>query len=109
MREYQKRVHNPPTWDNREIIVVSGSQDGLSKALEAIIAPGDPILVQDPVYPGVTIVLLIVAAKDGNLEVALLALERGANVNASYHGSTALTFAVSRGQSKVVELLLDYQ
>ncbi|KAF7992079.1 hypothetical protein HCN44_001404 [Aphidius gifuensis] len=57
MREYQKRVHNPPTWDNREIIVVSGSQDGLSKALEAIIAPGDPILVQDPVYPGVTIVL----------------------------------------------------
>lgn len=57
MREYQKRIHNPPIWESREVLVVSGSQDGLSKALEAIIAPGDPILMQDPVYPGATIVV----------------------------------------------------
>ncbi|XP_015112718.1 kynurenine/alpha-aminoadipate aminotransferase, mitochondrial [Diachasma alloeum] len=57
MRDYQKRAHNPPLWESRDIVVVAGSQDGLSKALEAIIGPGDPILVQDPFYPGASVVL----------------------------------------------------
>ncbi|XP_011299937.1 kynurenine/alpha-aminoadipate aminotransferase, mitochondrial [Fopius arisanus] len=57
MRDYQKRAHNPPLWENRDVVVVSGSQDGLSKALEAIIGPGEPILVQDPLYPGASVVL----------------------------------------------------
>lgn len=57
MREYQKRAHAPPLWESRDVVVVSGSQDGLSKALEAIIGPGDPIIVQDPYYPGASVVV----------------------------------------------------
>lgn len=57
LREFQRRAHAPPLWESRDIVIVSGSQDGLSKALEAIIGTGDPILVPDLFYPGVEIVL----------------------------------------------------
>ncbi|XP_011879387.1 PREDICTED: kynurenine/alpha-aminoadipate aminotransferase, mitochondrial-like [Vollenhovia emeryi] len=57
LREFQRRAHAPPLWERRDIVVVSGSQDGLSKALEAIIGTGDPILVPDPFYPGVEVVI----------------------------------------------------
>lgn len=57
IREFQKRAHAPPLWESRDVVVVSGGQDGLSKALEAIIGPGDPILVQDPYYPGAGVVV----------------------------------------------------
>lgn len=57
LREFQRRAHAPPLWESRDIVVVSGSQDGLSKTLEAIIGTGDPILVPDAFYPGVEIVI----------------------------------------------------
>ncbi|XP_015610515.1 kynurenine/alpha-aminoadipate aminotransferase, mitochondrial isoform X1 [Cephus cinctus] len=57
MREFQRKAHSPPLWESRDIVVVSGGQDGLSKALEAIIGPGDPVLVQDPFYPGAGVVI----------------------------------------------------
>ncbi|XP_018340476.1 PREDICTED: kynurenine/alpha-aminoadipate aminotransferase, mitochondrial-like [Trachymyrmex septentrionalis] len=57
LREFQRRAHAPPLWESRDIVVVSGSQDGLSKALEAIIGTGDPILVPNPFYPGVEVVI----------------------------------------------------
>lgn len=57
LREFQRRAHAPPLWESRDIVVVAGSQDGLSKALEAIIGTGDPILVPDPFYPGVEVVV----------------------------------------------------
>ncbi|XP_043282360.1 kynurenine/alpha-aminoadipate aminotransferase, mitochondrial-like [Venturia canescens] len=57
IREFQKKAHAPPMWESRDVVIVSGGQDGLSKALEAIIGPGDPILVQDPYYPGVGVVV----------------------------------------------------
>lgn len=57
LREFQRRAHAPPLWESRDIVVVSGSQDGLSKTLEAIIGPGDPLLVHDPFYPGVEVVV----------------------------------------------------
>lgn len=50
-------AHAPPLWESRDILVVSGSQDGLSKTLEAIIGTGDPILVPDSFYPGVEVVV----------------------------------------------------
>ncbi|XP_054005100.1 kynurenine/alpha-aminoadipate aminotransferase, mitochondrial-like [Hylaeus anthracinus] len=53
LREFQRRMHAPPLWESRDIVIVSGAQDGLSKTLEAIIGPGDPLLVHDPFYPGV--------------------------------------------------------
>ncbi|XP_017888978.1 kynurenine/alpha-aminoadipate aminotransferase, mitochondrial-like [Ceratina calcarata] len=57
LREFQRRAHAPPLWESRDIVVVSGAQDGLSKTLEAIIGPGDPLLVHDPFYPGVDVVV----------------------------------------------------
>ncbi|XP_011690957.1 PREDICTED: kynurenine/alpha-aminoadipate aminotransferase, mitochondrial-like [Wasmannia auropunctata] len=57
LREFQRKAHAPPLWESSDIVVVSGSQDGLSKALEAIIGTGDPILVPDPFYPGVEVVV----------------------------------------------------
>ncbi|XP_076657848.1 kynurenine/alpha-aminoadipate aminotransferase, mitochondrial [Halictus rubicundus] len=57
LREFQRRAHAPPLWESRDIVIVSGAQDGLSKTLEAIIGPGDPLLVHDPLYPGVEIVV----------------------------------------------------
>ncbi|KAG7201107.1 hypothetical protein KM043_003903 [Ampulex compressa] len=57
LREFQRRAHAPPSWESRDIVVLSGAQDGLSKTLEAVIATGDPILVHDPFYPGVEVVV----------------------------------------------------
>ncbi|XP_014468256.1 PREDICTED: kynurenine/alpha-aminoadipate aminotransferase, mitochondrial-like isoform X2 [Dinoponera quadriceps] len=57
LREYQRRAHAPPLWESRDIVVVSGAQDGLSKILEAVIGTGDPILVPNPLYPGVEVVV----------------------------------------------------
>ncbi|EFN75570.1 Kynurenine/alpha-aminoadipate aminotransferase mitochondrial [Harpegnathos saltator] len=57
LREFQRRAHAPPLWESRDIVVVSGAQDGVSKVLEAVIGTGDPILVPDPCYPGVEIVV----------------------------------------------------
>nr|XP_012217627.1 PREDICTED: kynurenine/alpha-aminoadipate aminotransferase, mitochondrial-like [Linepithema humile] len=57
LREFQRMAHAPPLWESRDIVVVSGSQDGLSKTLEAIIGTGDPILVPDSFYPGVEVVV----------------------------------------------------
>ncbi|KAL7296390.1 hypothetical protein TKK_0010403 [Trichogramma kaykai] len=56
-REFQRKAHMPPNWENREMIVVAGGQDGCSKVLEAIVGPGEPIITQNPLYPGVTVVI----------------------------------------------------
>ncbi|XP_001499016.1 kynurenine/alpha-aminoadipate aminotransferase, mitochondrial isoform X1 [Equus caballus] len=58
LKQLQIRLHNPPTihypssQGQMEICVTSGSQDGLCKAFEMIINPGDNILINEPVYPG---------------------------------------------------------
>ncbi|KAJ8669322.1 hypothetical protein QAD02_000581 [Eretmocerus hayati] len=57
IKEFQRKAHAPPVWERREVVIVAGGQDGLSKALEAIIGPGDPILVQNPFYPGASVVI----------------------------------------------------
>ncbi|XP_012262052.1 kynurenine/alpha-aminoadipate aminotransferase, mitochondrial-like [Athalia rosae] len=57
IRDLQKKLHSPPLWEMREIVIVAGGQDGLSKALEAIVEPEDPVLVQDPFYAGAEVVL----------------------------------------------------
>lgn len=57
IKDFQRKAHAPPNWENRDVVIVAGGQDGLSKALEAIIGPGDPILVQNPFYPGANVVI----------------------------------------------------
>lgn len=52
LRNLQKRIHNPPNFDNLDLLVTPGSQDGLCKCLEMIVNPGDYVLLAEPTYPG---------------------------------------------------------
>ena len=52
LRELQWKVHCPPRWENTEILVMPGSQDGICKAIEMSLEPGEPIIVQHPLYSG---------------------------------------------------------
>jgi len=64
LKQLQSRMHKPPLWSSLshdatplDVIVTSGSQDGLCKALEMLITPGDNILMDLPGYPGTLAVL----------------------------------------------------
>lgn len=49
----QQTVHGRSPGEGWTLSVGSGSQDLLSKAIIALLNPGDPVLVQSPVYAGV--------------------------------------------------------
>lgn len=57
LKEFTLLVHNPPKWQDRELIMTNGSQDGISKALEMIVEEGDSVLVQNPLYTGTEIIV----------------------------------------------------
>lgn len=50
-RDFQKQKHEPQ-FENWDIAILSGSQDGFYKILEMIIDEGDPLMVQTPTYAG---------------------------------------------------------
>jgi len=54
LRQLQEEVHTPHqgVWSNTELVVTSGSQDGLCKAFEMIMETGSSVLVEDFVYSG---------------------------------------------------------
>lgn len=57
LRDFTHQMHNPPNWQDRELIMTNGSQDGISKALEMIVEEGDSVLVQNPLYTGTEIIV----------------------------------------------------
>lgn len=57
LKEFTYRVHQPPHWEKREILVTNGSQDGISKSLEMMVEEGDDVLVQNPLYTGTEIIV----------------------------------------------------
>ncbi|XP_077984374.1 kynurenine/alpha-aminoadipate aminotransferase, mitochondrial-like [Glandiceps talaboti] len=58
LKKIQIEEHNPPTLNCREengqmdLIVTTGSQDGLCKAFEMLVTPSDNVLMETPTYPG---------------------------------------------------------
>ena len=48
LKDWQKVVHNPSenTWENSELVVTSGCQDGLCKAFEMLLNEGDSVIVE---------------------------------------------------------------
>lgn len=50
LKDLQKEVHRPPL--TTDLIVTCGSQDGLCKALEMLLTPGAPVVVEDFIYAG---------------------------------------------------------
>lgn len=57
LKEFTYQVHDPPNWEDRDIIVTNGSQDGISKSVEMCIQEGEPVLVQNPLYSGTEVVV----------------------------------------------------
>ncbi|KAK1222005.1 hypothetical protein PQX77_015184 [Marasmius sp. AFHP31] len=56
--ELQERMHGrKSSVEGWRISVGTGSQDLISKAMSALVNPGDPVLVEHPTYPGVIPVL----------------------------------------------------
>jgi len=54
LRTLQQEVHNPTTsvWDNTDMVITSGSQDGLCKTFEMFMNNGASVLVEEFVYSG---------------------------------------------------------
>ncbi|XP_060578972.1 kynurenine/alpha-aminoadipate aminotransferase, mitochondrial-like [Ruditapes philippinarum] len=49
----QERVHKPPcSGVNWDLLITNGSQDGICKSFDAMVSPGDKVLVETPSYPG---------------------------------------------------------
>jgi len=52
LEEIQDWFHGPQNWDDRTIMMTSGAQEGLSKAVNMCMNRGDPVIMPDPVYTG---------------------------------------------------------
>ncbi|XP_071553047.1 kynurenine/alpha-aminoadipate aminotransferase, mitochondrial-like [Panulirus ornatus] len=52
LRALTQKLHSPPGWGERELVVTTGSQSGLLMAMEMMLNPGDPVLVEQPCYTG---------------------------------------------------------
>jgi len=52
LEEIQERFHGPQCWNKRSIIMTSGAQEGLSKAVDMCMRRNDPVFMPDPVYTG---------------------------------------------------------
>ncbi|XP_013409995.1 kynurenine/alpha-aminoadipate aminotransferase, mitochondrial-like, partial [Lingula anatina] len=58
LKGLQQRLHNPPTLTRPgpegglDLVVTTGSMDGLAKAFDMLIKPGDNILIDTPTYAG---------------------------------------------------------
>ena len=53
LKEFVKKFHSPPCWDESSVLVTCGGQDGLSKMVEMVLQPEDYIVIQEPFYAGV--------------------------------------------------------
>ena len=58
LKEMQKNLHNPPSWTNTDVVVTSGSQDGLCKAFEMMLNVKDHVIVQEPAYAGTLAIVI---------------------------------------------------
>lgn len=57
LKSLTEKLHKPPRWSETELIVTAGSQDGLCKALEMMVNPGDYVVTQEPCYTGTLSIL----------------------------------------------------
>ena len=55
LEELQEQIHGPPK--KTDLVVTSGSQDGLCKAIEMLMEPGSPVIVEEFIYAGTLTIL----------------------------------------------------
>jgi len=53
LTEFQEQEHGRGKGEGWRVSVTAGSQDGIYKAVQALVDPGDPVLIEKPVYAGV--------------------------------------------------------
>lgn len=55
LKELQTRVHDldPQFWQTRDLLVTAGTLDAICKTIEMCMVENDPIVYQEPSYPGV--------------------------------------------------------
>ncbi|XP_050527408.1 kynurenine/alpha-aminoadipate aminotransferase, mitochondrial-like [Daktulosphaira vitifoliae] len=52
LKKIQDKYHGKQNWNEKSIMVTSGAQEGLSKAVDMCMKIGDPIILPEPIYPG---------------------------------------------------------
>ncbi|KAB7505456.1 Kynurenine/alpha-aminoadipate aminotransferase, mitochondrial, partial [Armadillidium nasatum] len=52
LKNMVKNLHNPPLWENSDLVILPGSQDGLCKTFEMLLEPNDYVVTQEPCYTG---------------------------------------------------------
>ncbi|KAK8736516.1 hypothetical protein OTU49_005050 [Cherax quadricarinatus] len=57
LKAMTKLHHSPPKWEECDILVTAGCQQGLSIAFEMLLNPGDIVVVEDPCYSDVLCML----------------------------------------------------
>lgn len=57
LKNFTYQIHQPPNWEDKDVIITNGSQDGISKSIEMCIQEGEPVLVQNPLYSGTEVVV----------------------------------------------------
>jgi len=45
-----QETHNPPLWEDREVLVTSGAQEALGKIVEMVIEEGDGVIIPETCY-----------------------------------------------------------
>nr|XP_053641221.1 kynurenine/alpha-aminoadipate aminotransferase, mitochondrial-like isoform X2 [Cherax quadricarinatus] len=58
LKQLTEDLHQPPRMCETEVVVTMGSINALSIAADMLLNPGDPIIVQEPVFTGVLTALL---------------------------------------------------
>ncbi|KAL1459263.1 hypothetical protein WDU94_011265 [Cyamophila willieti] len=51
-KDLQDKFHGPQDWAVKDVLITSGAQEGTALTINMLLNPGDPLLVQNPVYPG---------------------------------------------------------
>lgn len=52
LKNIQEWFHGPQDWENKDIIMTCGAQEGLCKAVDMCMERGDPVIMPDPMYTG---------------------------------------------------------
>ncbi|KAI5738712.1 hypothetical protein M8J77_010297 [Diaphorina citri] len=52
LKDFQDKFHGAQDWTRKDILITSGAQEGTYLAMNMLLNPGDPLLVQNPLYPG---------------------------------------------------------
>ncbi|KAE8748386.1 hypothetical protein FOCC_FOCC004818 [Frankliniella occidentalis] len=57
LQEFIDQDHGKQDWKTRNVLISTGSNDGISRAVDMLLNVGDPIIIQHPLYSGIETLL----------------------------------------------------